>query len=141
DRLVAEGEVGLQVAVAHRGRIVVDVGAGAADARRGAPVTAGTLFFAASTAKGMASAVAHLLVERGHLADDMRVADVWPEFAVCGKAGVTLRHVLMHTAGVPAPPYDTTVAELRDGDHMCAVLAAAEPWWEPGTRFGYHALT
>ena len=24
---------------------------------------------------------------------------------------------------------------------MCAVLAAQEPWWEPGTRFGYHALT
>lgn len=22
---------------------------------------------------------------------------------------------------------------------MCDVLAAAEPWWEPGTRFGYHA--
>jgi len=24
---------------------------------------------------------------------------------------------------------------------MCAVLAAAGPWWEPGTRLGYHALT
>ena len=24
---------------------------------------------------------------------------------------------------------------------MCAGLAAAEPWWEPGSRFGYHALT
>jgi CubicO group peptidase (beta-lactamase class C family) len=24
---------------------------------------------------------------------------------------------------------------------MCAALAAAEPWWEPGTRFGYHAKT
>jgi CubicO group peptidase (beta-lactamase class C family) len=49
--------------------------------------------------------------------------------------------VLLHTAGVPAPPYDTTVEELCDWDHMCAVLAEAEPWWEPGTRFGYHAKT
>jgi CubicO group peptidase (beta-lactamase class C family) len=24
---------------------------------------------------------------------------------------------------------------------MCAALAAAEPWWQPGSRFGYHALT
>jgi CubicO group peptidase (beta-lactamase class C family) len=24
---------------------------------------------------------------------------------------------------------------------VCAALAAAEPWWQPGTRFGYHALT
>ena len=25
--------------------------------------------------------------------------------------------------------------------HVCAVLADAEPWWQPGTRFGYHART
>jgi CubicO group peptidase (beta-lactamase class C family) len=24
---------------------------------------------------------------------------------------------------------------------MCAAVANAEPWWEPGTRFGYHART
>src|SRR5260370_3244343 len=24
---------------------------------------------------------------------------------------------------------------------MCAAIADAEPWWEPGTKFGYHALT
>lgn len=120
---------------------MVDAFGGMADARSGTPVGAGTLFFAASTAKGVASAVAHVLVERGELADDMRVADVWPEFGAHGKDDVTLRHVLMHTAGVPAPPYDTTVADLGDWDHMCAALAAAEPWWPPGTRFGYHAQT
>ena len=38
-------------------------------------------------------------------------------------------------------PYDTTVKELCDWEHMCAVLAEAKPWWEPGTRFGYHAKT
>lgn len=120
---------------------MVDAFGGMADARSGTPVGAGTLFFAASTAKGVASAVAHVLVERGELADDMRVADVWPEFGAHGKDDVTLRHVLMHTAGVPAPPYDTTVADLGDWDHMCAALAAAEPWWPPGTRFAYHAQT
>jgi CubicO group peptidase (beta-lactamase class C family) len=30
---------------------------------------------------------------------------------------------------------------MRDWNHMCALLAAQEPWWEPGTRFGYHAKT
>ena len=24
---------------------------------------------------------------------------------------------------------------------MCAALAAQEPWWEPGTKHGYHAIT
>src|SRR5262249_9860200 len=38
-------------------------------------------------------------------------------------------------------PRETTVADLCEWDRVCATLAAAEPWWPPGTRFGYHALT
>ncbi len=71
----------------------------------------------------------------------MPVSDVWPEFAVHGKRDVTVRHVLLHTAGVPAPPYDTTVADLCNWDRICAEIAAEPPWWEPGTRFGYHPIT
>jgi CubicO group peptidase (beta-lactamase class C family) len=142
DRRVARGEeVGLQVAVLHRGRVVVDAVSGTTDASRGLPVTPGTLFFAGSTAKGVASAVAHVLVERGELTYDLRLVDVWPELGAHGKDNMTLRHVLMHTAGVPAPPYDTTVEDLCDWDRMCTLLADAEPWWEPGTRLGYHAHT
>ena len=85
-------------------------------------------FFAASTAKGLASAVAHVLVERGELSYDMRAVDVWPEFGAHGKEPVTLRHVLLHTAGVPAPPYDTTVEDLFDWGHMCDVLTDPVPW-------------
>ncbi|WP_129788722.1 serine hydrolase domain-containing protein [Promicromonospora panici] len=142
DHLTADGpERGLQVAVIHKGELVVDVVSGTADAERGLAVTPGTLFFATSTAKGVASAVAHVLVERGELTYDLRVADVWPEFAAHGKGGTTLRNVLMHTAGVPAPPAGTTVEDLCDWDRMCRALADAEPWWEPGTRFGYHVHT
>jgi CubicO group peptidase (beta-lactamase class C family) len=140
DHRVASGdEVGVQVVVVEHGRVVVDAVSGSADPSQGRAVAPDTLFWAASTAKGVASAVAHVLVERGELAYDLRAAEVWPEFGAHGKNRVTLRHVLLHTAGVPAPPYDTTVEELCDWDHMCAVLAEAEPWWEPGTRFGYHA--
>jgi CubicO group peptidase (beta-lactamase class C family) len=142
DRRVASGdEVGVQVAVVEHGRVVVDAVSGSADPGRGRAVAPDTLFWAASTAKGVASAVAHVLVERGELAYDLRAVEVWPEFGAHGKDRVTLRQVLLHTAGVPAPPYDTTVEELCDWEHMCAVLAEAEPWWEPGTRFGYHAKT
>lgn len=142
DRLTADGaELGLQVAVIHRGELVVDVVSGPADAGRGLPVTPDTLFFATSTAKGVACAVAHVLVERGELTYDLRIADVWPEYAAHGKGGTTLRHVLTHTAGVPALPSSTTVEELCDRDLMCRALAEAEPWWEPGTRCGYHSHT
>jgi CubicO group peptidase (beta-lactamase class C family) len=142
DRRVASGaEVGIQVVAVRHGEVVVDAVSGIADPGKGHAVTADTLFYAASTAKGVASAVAHVLVERGEFEYDMRAVDVWPEFGAHGKDRVTLRHVLLHTAGVPAPPYDTTVEELCNWDHMCAVLADARPWWEPGTRFGYHAKT
>jgi CubicO group peptidase (beta-lactamase class C family) len=142
DRLVATGaDVGLQVAVVERGRMVVDAVGGLADSRRGSAVAPDSLFFAASTAKGVAAAVVHVLVERGELGYDMRAVEVWPEFGAHGKDRVTLRHVLTHTAGVPALPYDVTVADLRDWDRVCAMLAAAEPWWAPGTRIGYHAQT
>ena len=135
------GEIGLQVAVIRDGRTLVDASRGVADLRSGEPVDRGTLFWSGSTAKGVATSVAHVLLERGDLTDDMPVVEVWPEFGAHGKDKVTVRHVLLHTAGVPGLPPDTTTADLCDWDHMCAVIAEAEPWWEPGTRFGYHAKT
>jgi CubicO group peptidase (beta-lactamase class C family) len=139
---VAAGtETGLQIAVRRDGRLVADVVAGLADPRSGIPVDPGTLFFAASAVKGVAASLAHVLAERGDLGYDLRVAEVWPEFAAHGKERTTLRHILMHTAGLPGLPPRTTPGDLCDWDRMCASLAAAEPWWEPGTKFGYHALT
>jgi CubicO group peptidase (beta-lactamase class C family) len=142
DEMVAAGtETGLQIAVRRHGRVVADVTAGLADPPSGTKVESGTLFFAASAVKGVAASLAHVLAERGLLHYDLRIADVWPEFAAHGKEHTTLRHVLMHTAGLPGLPPETTPADLCDWDGMCTALAAAEPWWEPGTRFGYHALT
>lgn len=142
DELVASGaEIGLQVAAIHEGRTAVDVASGVRDTVTGAAVARDTLFYAGSTAKGVASTLAHVLVERGVLSYDSRVADVWPEFGAHGKGGVTLRQVLLHTAGVPGLPAGTTVDDLLDWDRMCAAIAGQEPWWEPGTSFGYHAKT
>jgi CubicO group peptidase (beta-lactamase class C family) len=142
DELIgSEAEVGLQLAVIRNGRTLVDAARGQTDLVTGVAVDRDTLFWAGSAAKGVATSVAHVLVERGDLRDDMRVVEVWPEFGAHGKDKVTLRHVLLHTAGVPGLPPDTTAADLCDWDRMCAVIAEAEPWWEPGTRFGYHAKT
>jgi CubicO group peptidase (beta-lactamase class C family) len=134
-------ETGVQVAVIRQGAVVADVAGGVADRATGCPVSPGTLFWAASTAKGMASTVVHVLAERGELGYDLRVADVWPEFAVHGKDTVTVRHLLCHTAGVPGLPPGTTPDDLCDWERMCALLAGAEPRWRPGTRFGYHSDT
>jgi CubicO group peptidase (beta-lactamase class C family) len=78
---------------------------------------------------------ADLLAERGELDYGMAVVEVWPESGVHAKQGVTVRHVLCHTAGVPALPPGTTPEELCDWDQICAVIAGSELRWEPGTRF------
>ena len=142
DSAVESGkETGVQVAVFVDGSPVVDAVAGVVDPTTSRPVSAETLFFAGSTAKGIASAVAHTLIAQGYLSDDLPLVEVWPEFAADGKSGVTLSHVLCHTAGVPAPPYETTIEDLSDWDRMCAAIANAHPWWKPGMKFGYHAVT
>lgn len=142
DGLVASGaEIGLQVAVLREGRLVVDAVAGVADRRTGEPVTARTLFFATSTGKGVASTVAHALVERGELGYDQRLADVWPEFAAHGKDRVTLADVLVHSAAVPELWPQIAPEELCDWERVCAFIADQSPRWTPGAMTGYHALT
>jgi CubicO group peptidase (beta-lactamase class C family) len=142
DELVDSGaERGVQVAVYRNGEQVVDVVAGVADPATGRPIDPGTVFYNFSVGKGATSTIVHLLAERGLFGYDTPVADLWPEFAANGKQGVTIRQVLNHTAGVPAVPLDTTVEDLCDWDKMCAAMAAAELWWEPGTKVGYHAMS
>ncbi|MFC7546006.1 serine hydrolase domain-containing protein [Plantactinospora sp. GCM10030261] len=142
DELVDSGrEIGVQVAAYRHGELIVDACAGVADPVTGRPVTPDTPFHAFSVGKGLTSTVVHVLAERGQLDYDLRIADVWPEFARHGKDAVTLRHALTHSAGVPALPADTTLDDFTDWDRMCAVVAAAEPEWRPGSRHGYHVWT
>ncbi|TCC31919.1 serine hydrolase domain-containing protein [Kribbella speibonae] len=128
---LAETELGLQVAVYRHGELVVDAVAGDG-------VTPETLYFAASTGKGASATVANVLVDRGVLDYDRPIVELWPEFGAHGKETATLRHVLTHSVGLPALPPDATRKTLP---FQADRLAAAEPWWEPGTKMTYHAET
>jgi CubicO group peptidase (beta-lactamase class C family) len=142
DQLVESGvERGLQVAVYRNGEQVVDAVAGIADPATGRPVTSDTPFFSYSIGKGVAATVVHALAERGVLDYDTPIAELWPEFGAHGKQKVTVRHALSQSAGVPGLPPGLTVDDLCDWDKMCAIIAASEPWWEAGTKIGYHAIT
>jgi len=142
DDLVASGdEAGVQVAAYLDGEPIVDAVAGVADSTTGRPMTADTPIFSYSTGKGLTATVVHVLAERGALDYDLRIAEVWPEYAEHGKGGTTLRHALSHAAGVPALPADVTPEDFADWDRMCAVVAGSEPLWTPGTANGYHAWT
>jgi CubicO group peptidase (beta-lactamase class C family) len=142
DRAVSSGaERGVQVAAYQDGKQVVDAVAGVADPATGRAVTPDTPFYNYSIVKAAAATVAHILAERGLFTYDTPLVEVWPEFGAQGKEKVTVRHVLNHSAGVPGIRLDTTMEDLCDWDKMCAALADAELWWEPGTQIGYHAYT
>jgi CubicO group peptidase (beta-lactamase class C family) len=142
DALVDSGdERGVQVAVYRDGELVVDAVAGVADPATGRPVASDTPFYNFSIGKGATATVAHVLAERGLFGYDTPVVELWPEFGAHGKHTVTVRHVLTHSAGVPGIPLDTTPEDVCDWDKMCAAIADAKLWWEPGTRVGYHAYT
>lgn len=137
----SRNEVGAAVAVTLDGTPVVDLWAGYADQNRTRPWRRDTIANIYSCTKGLTAICAHQLVERGQLDLDAPVAKYWPEFAQGGKERIPVRWLLSHRAAVPAVKELLPMEALYDWDAMCAALAAQPPWWEPGTRHGYHALT
>lgn len=134
-------ERGLQLAVYHEGRLIVNAAAGVADPHSGRPVGTDTLFPVFSVSKGFTATVIHHLVERGQLAYDQPVCEVWPEFGAHGKEAISLRHLLSHTAGMQYVPAGMGFVDLCDWPTMCAALAAQRPAWKPGSCGEYHAMT
>ena len=134
-------ELGAAVAVTVDGRPVVDLWAGFADPERTRPWERDTLVNVYSTTKGMTAICVHQLVDEGLLDLDQKVAHYWPEFAQGGKGDIPVRYLLNHQAGLPALSAPVAVEESFEPGAMAKALATQEPWWEPGTKHGYHAIT
>jgi CubicO group peptidase (beta-lactamase class C family) len=135
------GELGASCAVTVEGELVVDLWGGHRDLARRLPWERDTLVNVWSTTKMVSALTVLTLHDRGALSIDEPLARYWPEFAVNGKEGVLVRHVLGHTAGLPV--FDEPVDEIAvfDWDACCAKLAAQAPRWTPGDGSGYHAET
>ncbi|WP_437607596.1 serine hydrolase domain-containing protein [Sorangium sp. So ce834] len=134
-------ELGAAVSVAVRGRVVVDLWAGFRDAARAAPWGGDTIVNVFSATKGAVALCAHALAERRALDVDAPVAASWPEFAAAGKERVLVGQLLDHSAGLPALRAEPAEGALYDWQAMTTALAAEAPFWEPGARHGYHAVT
>jgi CubicO group peptidase (beta-lactamase class C family) len=135
------GEVGAAIAVVVDGRTVVDLWAGHADAALKRPWQRDTIANVYSTTKGITAICAHRLADQGKLDIDAPVATYWPEFAQAGKGEMPVRYLLSHRAGLPAIRQILPPGSAYHWETMTSALAAEQPWWEPGTKHGYHALT
>ncbi len=135
------GELGASVCATVDGRTVLDLWGGVADRRSGRAWDRDTLVVVWSCTKGAVALCAHILVSRGQLDLDSPVARYWPEFAQEGKEAIPVRRLLDHQAGLPAIRRPLPPGSLYDWSYITECLAAERPFWEPGTRQGYHAGT
>jgi CubicO group peptidase (beta-lactamase class C family) len=136
-----DGDVGASFCATMDGEIVVDLWAGVADADTGRPWERDTIVNVYSTTKTMCALTALLLADRGELDFARPVAHYWPEFAAAGKADVTVAMLMSHSAGLSGFKEKVAKGDLYDWEKITGLLAAQEPYWQPGTAPGYHAMT
>jgi CubicO group peptidase (beta-lactamase class C family) len=141
ENLRSGADLGAAVAFTLDGETVVDLWGGFLDFKREREWQRDTIVNVYSTTKGITAICAHQLVERGLLDLDAPVAEYWPEFAAKGKESVPVRWLLSHRVGLPAIREPLPHGALYDWKRFTEALAGQEPWWEPGTRHGYHAVT
>lgn len=134
-------EVGASLCVSVGGHVVVDLWGGLADPATGRAWDEDTVVMVWSATKGATALCAHLLVESGALDLDAPVHRYWPAFAAAGKDGITVRMVLNHQAGLPHLRDRLPDDAYCDWDGMVGRIEAERPFWAPGVRHGYHAVT
>ena len=134
-------EVGASVAVFFRGEPVVDIWGGSGDEGQETIWEKDTITNVWSTTKSMTFLCALMLADRGELDFHAKVVRYWPEFAAGHKESVEVRHLMGHTAGLSGWTEPIAGEDLADWEKCTSLLAAQEPWWEPGTASGYHAVT
>lgn len=91
--------------------------------------------------KGITALALAMLVDRGKLRYEDRVAEHWPDFSQAGKGAVTVAQLLSHQAGLNGFAEPTTVEDFYDWSRVTSRLAAQAPFWPPGEKTSYHALT
>jgi CubicO group peptidase (beta-lactamase class C family) len=154
-------EVGSAFTVLHApsGRVLVNLTAGftnvpTEEVPKPAPFDDRTLLLVASCTKFAESLCMALLVDRGLISYDDRIAKHWPEFGQKGKEHITIRQLMMHQAGLAAPERKLNEKILDDPDDLAQFFAAHELCWpvrdessgwdqhttDPPPQ-GYHAVT
>ena len=134
------GEVGAALAVYVRGKPVVDLWGGVADAATGRPWERDTLACMMSVAKGLVALLVHRLAGQGVIELDAPIARWWPEFGAAGKHGITLHQVLAHVAGLPYAD-GLPRGSLYDWEQVIRALALQAPAFKPGDVRCYHSAT
>ncbi|MFJ3510625.1 serine hydrolase domain-containing protein [Streptomyces luteogriseus] len=118
---------------------------GVHDLRTGRPADPAARFRAGSVTKVFTAAVALQLAEEGLLDLDRSARSQLPDLIPAAYAGVTVRQLLDHTHGIPAPDFPGTTVEERYADRfrvhdardMVRSAVSKKPEFAPGERQHY----
>lgn len=140
--LVTAGSPGYAVLVVRDGEVVHQAGYGLADLGRGLPMSPSTSVRLGSLGKQFTAMTVLVLVDRGVIDLDAPITTWVPEVAERYGHGVTVRHLLNHTGGLP--DYYDELGERYEEDAMPTNAQAAaiyRTWGEaefvPGERYEY----
>ncbi|HEX5960472.1 MAG TPA: serine hydrolase domain-containing protein [Rhodanobacteraceae bacterium] len=144
DQLAAENRTaGLATAVVINDRVRYERTLGYADANTGAKVRPDTVFRLASLSKGFATALAGLLVGRGELSWDTRLASVLPFFKLRdanASESATVRDILSQSIGLPHNAYDNLLSDGVSYQELERKLASVPMTCDPGDCYGYQNI-
>ncbi|MFD5163026.1 serine hydrolase domain-containing protein [Streptomyces hawaiiensis] len=118
---------------------------GVHDLRTGRPADPAARFRAGSVTKVFTAAVALQLAEEGRLDLDRSARSYLPDLIPASYDGVTVRQLLNHTHGIPAPDFPGTTVEeayanrfrVHDPRDMVRSATSKKPEFAPGERQHY----
>ena len=142
EHLAKPGGVGLSVAVAQRGKLLLAKGYGKADAEFDVPANEQTMFRIGSVTKQFTAALVMRLVEQNKLSLDDELAKYVPDFPLQERK-VTIEHLLRHTSGIKSY---TDVGEAWEKvwplelthEELLALVKDAPFDFEPGSDWRYN---
>lgn len=134
-------EIGASIGVYQAGRPVVRIWGGMADRGPGIPWAEQTLTPIASVTKALATVALLSLVDRGLIDLDKPVATYWPAFGQNGKGDIPVHLVLSQRSGVAALDASVSNDQAAALDPVLRQIEQQRPWWRPGAKHGYHAIT
>jgi CubicO group peptidase (beta-lactamase class C family) len=125
---------GISVAILRGDSVLLARGYGFANLEHRVPATDSTVYAVGSLSKQFTAAAIVRLSQQGRLGLDDPITRYLPEGSAVW-SGVTIRHLLTHTSGVPQ---DTTLDWSRDYSESELVHSAARPLeFEPGALESY----
>jgi CubicO group peptidase (beta-lactamase class C family) len=139
DAYAAAEVPGTSLVAVRDSKVVYTQARGLAHLEQNVPCAINTMFRLASISKSFTAAAVLILIDRGMLAYESTIAQIFPEFPAYGHA-ITIEHLLTHTSGVIDYEENAVASQppqLNDHDVLTFLEHQKRTYFPPGTQYRY----